>query len=343
MVPRPQVLADESLIHSGTQKGKPVCLVSAFSNKLQLLLMLSEYGALQENRSPSSPGLGGDPDDPSKHHDNGIPWCRAASLSSVPGSDKEAWLPSAVGVGEWELGSGGCLQNWFRKLIPSKVPLHSRSLQPLQVKGSLWCGWPHYCLRQPMLNGGNLTPGEITNCCVCAHIHSWQFPWSAKVVFRDFCFTATLAAEWEVVLDHRGEAGEEQVQPPLPTQPHPNVLVLAPPRIPPWRSHIEATLTSPRCLYSVVNLTLNYQHIFLKEKYTGNPQKERKGILRLWYILWLLFWNGKAHEMTNVWPMFYLGLWGSQASTPHHPHTLHHQPARFIHPTTSSQPLSPKK
>ena len=73
MVPRPQVLADESLIHSGTQKGKPVCLVSAFSNKLQLLLMLSEYVALQENRSPSSPGLGGDPGDPSKHHDNGIP------------------------------------------------------------------------------------------------------------------------------------------------------------------------------------------------------------------------------------------------------------------------------
>lgn len=63
MVTCPQVSADESLIHSGTQKGKPVCLGSAFSNKLQLLLMLSRYGALQENRSPSSPGLGGDPGD----------------------------------------------------------------------------------------------------------------------------------------------------------------------------------------------------------------------------------------------------------------------------------------
>ena len=246
-----------------------------------------------------------------------------------------------LGSGSWDQGvvCRTDLGNWY----PPKCPFILRSLQPVQVKGSLWCGWPHYCLLQPMLNGGNLTPGEITNCCVCARIYSWQFPWRAKVVFRDFCFTDTLAAEWEVVLDHRGEAGEEQVQPPLPTQPHPNVLVLAPPRIPPWRSHIEATLTSPRCLHSVVNLTLNSQHIFLKEKYTGNPQKERKDILRLWYILWLLFWNGKAHEMTDVWPMFCLGLWGSQASTPHHPHTLHHQPARFIHPTTSSQPLSPKK
>ena len=126
----------------------------------------------------------------------------------------------------------------------------------------------------------------------------------------------------------------------------------APPQCPCPSSSKDAPVKKPRrghahvsqvCLYLVVNLTLNSQHIFLKEKYTGNSQKERKGILRLWYILWLLFWNGKGHEMTNIWPMFCLGLWRSQASTPHHPHSLIHQPARFIHPTTSSQPLSPKK
>lgn len=120
------------------------------------------------------------------------------------------------------------------------------------------------------------------------------------MVFCNFCFTDTLAAEWEVVLDHRGEAGEEQVQPPLPTQPHPSVLVLAPPRIPLWRSHIEATLTSPRCFYSVVNLTLNSQHIFLKEIYTKKREKAFEAVI--YFVTSVLEWErpGNGQCLTNV-------------------------------------------